>query len=340
VSRKDIRIGFAYDEPVPKNPEETVRSVAAEYEDARSIDWMRATLAEMGTVIDLPWGPDVVSRLANAHLDVIFNITEATGGRNRESLIPALAEACGVPCTGTDALGQGISLDKYLTKILARHVGVPTAGFAQVASLDQWDALAPTLVALRFPLFVKPTHGGSSMGILRTSRAETMDELYQAVRWILEHCADSALVEEFVFGREFTVGLLARPELELLPIGELIIEDGSPGAFYPYELKITHHRQFVCPADVPDELAAQLGDYARRVFGVLGCRDVARLDFRMGDDGVPYFLEINPIPGLTRYGSALPDLAQAAGITPEQVIHQLVRNALARKSQGEFANER
>jgi D-alanine-D-alanine ligase len=324
----DLRIGFAYDEPAEKNPADTVKSVAAEYEDARTIDWMRRTLSDLGTVVDLPWGPDIASRVAGAELDVIFNITEAERGRNRESLIPALAEACGVPCTGTDALGQGLSLSKYYTKILARHVGVPTAPFVKIDSMAQWDALAPQLAALRYPVIAKPNHGGSSMGIRRTSRAESLGALREPVAWILDHCADSALVEEFVFGREFTVGLLARPELEVLPIGELRIGTGDPDSFYPYELKITHHREFICPAELPDELAALMSDYARRVFEVLECRDVARVDFRVGTDGVPYLLEINPIPGLTPYGSALPMLAQAAGISPEKVLHTLVRNAL------------
>jgi D-alanine-D-alanine ligase len=170
------------------------------------------------------------------------------------------------------------------------------------------------------------------MGIRITSRAASLDDLYDPVQWILERCADSALVEEFIFGREFTVGLLARPRLEVLPIGELFIGEATPDSFYPFELKVTHHRELVCPANLSDEMAALLSDYACRVFEVLGCRDVARLDFRVGTDGVPYFLEINPIPGLTPYGSSLPALAQAAGIAPEEVIYQLVRNALARKS--------
>ena len=91
-------------------------------------------------------------------------------------------------------------------------------------------------------------------------------------------------------------------------------------------------RELVCPANVTNELAALMADYARRVFDVLGCRDVARLDFRADAEGIPHLLEINPIPGLTPYGSALPRLAQVAGISPEEGIHQLVRNALARRA--------
>lgn len=331
MSAHNLRIGFAYDEPVREDPSDTVQSVSAEYESARTIAWMRTTLQELGTVIDLPWGPDIVSRVAGATLDVIFNITEATYGRNRESLIPALAEASGVPCTGTDALGQGISLDKYYTKVLAQHVGVPTAGYVKVESMEQWEALTPKLAALRFPVIAKPNHGGSSLGIRRASRAESLEELYEPVQWILDHCADDALVEEFVFGREFTVGLLVRSRLEVLPIGELLIGEATPDSFYPFELKVTHDRELVCPANLPDEMVALMSDYACRVFRILGCRDVARLDFRIDALGVPHLLEINPIPGLTPYGSALPRLAQAAGISPEEVIHQLVRNALARK---------
>ena len=330
MERTELRIGFAYDRPVEADPVDTVRSVSAEYESARTIDWMRETLSELGRAIDLPWGPHVVAQMAAAGLDVVFNITEAAHGRNRESLIPALAEACGVPCTGTDALGQGISLDKSYTKILARHVGVPTARFVQVASMDQWETLLPDLQALRYPVIAKPTHGGSSMGIRRTSRAASLEQLYEEVAWIVGECGDSALVEEFIFGREFTVGLLARPELEVLPIGELLIGEATADSFYPFELKLTHDRQMVCPADLPGDLAASIAGHARRVFAVLGCRDIARLDFRVDPQGAPFFLEINPIPGLTPYGSAIPLLAQAAGISPEEVIHQLVRNALAR----------
>jgi D-alanine-D-alanine ligase len=168
------------------------------------------------------------------------------------------------------------------------------------------------------------------MGILRTSRAGSLDELHEPVAWIIDRCADSALVEEFIYGREFTVGLLERPELEVLPIGELLIGEATADSFYPFELKMTHDRELVCPADLPAEMAALMGDYACRVFEVLGCRDIARLDFRVDAEGVPYLLEINPIPGLTPYGSAIPVLAQAAGIPPERLIQQMVRNALAR----------
>lgn len=329
-----IRVGFAYDRPEEDGSSDAVESVKAEYEDGGTISWMRSVLQTIGPVTDLPWGPEIVSGLAKADLDVIFNIVEASGGRNRESLVPALAEAKGIPCTGTDAMGLGISLDKYLTKILAQHAGIPTPGFVKIDSICQWQEHISRLSDLRFPVIAKPNTGGSSMGIRNRSKTESMSELYGIVEWILSSFEDSALVEEFVSGREYTVSLLVRQQLQVLPVAEIRIADGSPDSFYSYERKRIHQKELICPADVPDDVELLMVDYARRIFQILGCRDLARVDFRLGVDGVPYFLEINPLPGLSPYYSIFPVQAQAAGISPGEVIRQLIHNAMNRDPGG------
>jgi D-alanine-D-alanine ligase len=326
-----LTIGFAYDPPVEMGAAAGIETVAAEYEDAQTIAWLRAALQEVGTVVDLPWGADIVARFARLDLDVIFNITEADGGRDRESLIPALAQARAIPCTGSDAVGLGISLDKYLTKVLAHHVGVPTPAFVKIDDLDAWEAQQPRLGDLRYPLFAKPNHGGTSMGIRPFSKVATPGELYRTAAWVLEHFDDSVLVEEFVAGREFTVGILAAPEPVTLPLAEIRLGDGSPDAFFAYaEKNVPNKDEVICPAAAPGEAAGLMATYARRIFDVLECRDLARIDFRVGADGIPYFLEINPLPGLSPYYSTFPAQAQAAGISPKEVVHRLVRNALAR----------
>lgn len=166
-----LRIGFAYDKPVKQGRPDEVESVAAEYEDEDTLSWMRATLQQVRegsnssatSVVDLPWGPDILARLAEADLDVIFNITEAISGRNRESIVPALAEAKGIPYTGTDAVGLGISLDKCLTKIIAHHLGIPTPGFVKVDSIRQWEQLKPSLsFAGLITLLRHLSHSGTS----------------------------------------------------------------------------------------------------------------------------------------------------------------------------------
>ena len=335
---RQIRIGFAYDEPQENGGPDQVETVAAEYEDERTLSWMRSVLQTVGPVTDLPWGPDVAARFAKAKLDVVFNVTEATSGRNRESLLPALAEAKGVPCIGTDAVGLGIALDKYLTKVLARHEGVPTPDFIKIDSACQWEKLVPGISALSFPVIAKPNTGGSSMGIRRLSKAESMPELHTAVKWVLDNFEDSVLVEEFVPGREFAVGLLAGQELQTLPIIEIRVADGSPDSFYSHEKKSTHRKTIICPAKSPDGTADLMTDYSCRIFEALECRDMARVDFRVSSDGVPYFLEINPLPGLSPYYSIFPVQTQAAGISPEDVIHQLVHNALTRSPKGGFTH--
>lgn len=333
-----LRIGFAYDKPVKQEQSDEVESVQAEYEDEHTLSWIRATLRQLGSVVDLPWGSDILPKLAGADLDVIFNITEATSGRNRESLVPALAEAKGIPCVGSDAVGLGVSLDKYLTKIIAHYLGIPTPDFVRVDSIRQWRSLIPKLTSLRFPVIAKPNTGGSSMGIKSISKTESLSELYDIVKWILVNLEDSALVEEFVSGGEFTVALLARPQLEILPIAEIRIDDGSPDSFYSHEKKSTHRKTIICPAKSPDGTADLMTDYSCRIFEALECRDMARVDFRVSSDGVPYFLEINPLPGLSPYYSIFPVQTQAAGISPEDVIHQLVHNALTRSPKGGFTH--
>lgn len=325
-----LKIGFAYDKPLERGGPNEVESVEAEYEDNQTISWMRNTLHQLGTVVDLPWGPDFLSELAKADIDVIFNITEARGGRNRESLVPALAEARGIPYTGTDAVGLGLSLDKCLTKIIARHVGIPTPDFVKLDSVDHLRQLEPELRRLRFPVIAKPNTGGTSMGIIAASKTGSLSELHDVAKWILDKLEDSVLVEEFISGREFTVGLLVRSELEVLPMAEVRFEDNSPDSFYSHEVKSNDREEIICPATPPDHTARLITDYACRMFNALGCRDMARVDFRVSGEGIPFLLEINPIPGLSPYYSIFPMQARAAGISPEDVIHQLINNALTR----------
>jgi D-alanine-D-alanine ligase len=332
-----LRIGFAFDPPPGGGEAVSPDSIALEYEDAPTIDWLRRTLSRYGQVIDLPWEAGVVERLVALKPDIVFNITEANGSRNRESLMPAIAEALGIPCTGTDAVGLGMALDKCATKLIAAKAGVPTPRFARFRSLCQWRRAEAELADLRFPLIVKPNSGGSSQGIRLSSKVHTVDEALREVRWVINQCHDEALVEEFVPGRELTAGLLFQGSLAPLPIAELVIDDGDPNAFYAVEMKSRHRKRIVFPTDLPQETVERIQSLARTAFCALGCSDLARVDFRLGLDGVPYFLEINPLPGLSPYYSVFPKQAAHAGIDAAELVGQLVRNAaskLSRKTVG------
>jgi D-alanine-D-alanine ligase len=329
MNEKRLRIAFAFDMPVDDKQGLSPVSVEAEYEDRATLDWLRETLAAKGDVFDLPWGPDAVSRLAAIDVDVVFNITEAEGGRNRESLVPAVAEAFGIPFTGSGALALGLSLDKYLTKIIARQLGITTPDFLYFRRGEK-TVLSP----MSFPALVKPNAGGSSMGILVSSKVSSRDELFREVERVKCSCIDDALVEQFIPGREFAVALLERPDLQVLPVAEIRLNGGDPRSFYSFERKSIHKKEIICPAVLPDAIRNTMVDSSKKIFRTLGCRDMARVDFRLGQDGIPYFLEINPLPGLSPYYSVFPVQAGAWGLSPEELVQGLVQRALRRAAAG------
>ncbi|MFC1947238.1 ATP-grasp domain-containing protein [Chloroflexota bacterium] len=329
ISSNELRIGFTYDSPVDNDS--AAGSISCEYEDTRTIEWMYDCLSRLGKTTRLPWGEDIVARMIDARPDVIFNITEATEGRNRESLVPAVAESLGIPCTGTDAVGLGLSLDKYLSKVIASYERIPTPSFLKIENISDIDDRQDELNEIGYPLFVKPVLGGSSQGIRRTSKVDNPDSLRTESEWVLNNCNDDVLVEKFLSGREFCVGLLESGELRCLPVAELRLEDGDPETFYSFDLKSTHRKEIICPAEITSEISQTMEDYAVSIFRALGCRDLARVDFRLGSDGVPYFLEINPLPGLSPFYSIFTMQAEAGGIKPERIIEILVSNRTGKK---------
>lgn len=329
----DIVIGFAYDRK-PVHTKRNVESIEAEYEDERTICRIRSMLQSYGAVKDIIWGPDIVSRMAEINVDVIFNITEAAGGRNRESLLPSLAESRGIPFTGSDALALGISLDKYLTKVISGHVGIPTPDFTLLKEPGELDKLSNKISNLNFPLILKPNTGGSSMGIRKNSKVENMKELTLLAGWLFKNYRESILVEEFIPGREFTVGLIEWSKLEVFPAAEIRFDDNDSNNFYSYEMKSIHNKEVICPADIAAYSRKLMEEYSKRIFNTLGCRGLARVDFRMKPDGRIYLLEINPLPGLSPFYGIYPILAEKAGISLRKLVGILIDNTLKQSYKG------
>lgn len=323
-----LQIGFAYDEIGNDVDIETENPVSAEYEDTQTLNWIRETLRQWGNVIDLPYSPTIVEKILNEQPDIIFNITEAYGGRNRESLVPAMAQIMDIPFTGSDAMSLGLSLDKRLTKLLATQVGIPTPAFILLRGPEDIKNNENHIERIGYPLMAKPNCGGSSMGITRESKIHSVGQLVEVTRQIRKIIDDDILVEKFISGREYTAGLIQRCKLMHLPLAETRFRDGGPEAFYSIEMKSVHDKEVICPADCSESTATTIQEYAKRVFEVLGCKDLARIDFRVDSDGVPQFLEINPLPGLSPYYSIYPMQAKAAGMEPEDIIRQLLINNL------------
>jgi len=268
-------------------------------------------------------------QLMETPVDLVFNIAEGVAGRNREAAVPALCELMGLPYTGSDAATLSIALDKALSKRVLLQHGILTAEF-QVMETGR-ERLSPKL---KFPLIIKPNQEGSSKGV--SAHASVVDDeaqLRAVVRELIERYEQPALIEAYISGREFTVGLLGDRRPRVLPPMEILFKDKSnPRPVYDYQIKQEweKHVSYQCPADLtPAELKA-IERVARDTFEALDCRDVARVDIRVNAKGEIYVIEVNPLPGLTPGYSDLCLIASAAGIEYRTLIGEILEGGLKR----------
>lgn len=293
----------------------------AEYDAWSTVSAIAEALSFGGasTVCLLPVERDLPHLLEQTRPDIVFNIAEGRAGRSREMLAPALLELMGIPYTGSDPVALGVAMDKALAKAVAVATGVPTAPWQVVSHADDAAALGRWA---SFPAFVKPLAEGSSKGVRSASRVHDPQQLARQVQWVLTTYRQPALIEAYLPGREFSVGLLGNRAVRVLPVLEVrpTRPVGDMSDFvYCYHTKSGNLETFLCPAPVEPQLQRDLETYGEAIFRALGLRDVARVDFRLDADGVPHFLEVNPLPGLSP-ASLLTAQAQAAGLALADLV--------------------
>lgn len=323
-----MTIGFAYNVKRIDAKQDGDDS-ESEYDPPKTIDAIRSAIESFGhDVVMLEATSDLPRLLADAPVDVVFNIAEGISGRNRESHVPALCELIGLPYTGSDAATLSICLDKALTKKILMQHNILTPNF-QVFETGK-ERIQKNL---HFPLICKPNEEGSSKGIGDKSVVDNEEELRSAVRGIIERYKQPAIVEEYIAGREFTVGLLGEKRPRVLPPMEIVFLDKDERRpVYDFAVKQDWKKQvsYVCPAKLtPSELRA-IERVTRDTFQALDCRDVARVDLRLDAQGKLYVLEVNPLPGLTPAFSDLVMIAQAGGIDYRMLIHDILSGAMKR----------
>ena len=234
------------------------------------------------------------------------------GGAGEDGTIQALLELAGKPYTGSGVLASALAMDKAASKRLFLHEGIPTPEWVLLSAGDE----LPTVHAESlggYPLIVKPNAEGSTVGLTVVTRPE---DLPDAIALAAEH-GPGVLIERFIPGRELTVAVLGG---EALPI----VEIKPQGGHYDYEHKYTAGMsEYFCPADLPEPLAARVRDLAMRATRALGCRGVARVDFRLSPANEPYCLEVNTIPGMTPT-SLVPMAAQARGLSYDQLVGRML----------------
>ena len=258
-------------------------------------------------------------------MDIVFNIAEGYGGRNRESQVPILLEMWNIPFVGADGLSLGMTLDKIITKKLLIAEGVPTPKFVELV-----DAKEAWKVDLTYPLIVKPRREGSSKGVRKTSLVNNAEELTRQAQWLIETYQQSALVEEFVEGNEFTVAVIGNDPPEAQPVVQIQLEGQLElgRLFYTFE-HIRNGANYVCPAPITDDARRQLQAIAVRTYQAVECRDFGRVDIRVDRAGHPYVLEINPLPSLSTE-DVFTFIAKVYGLTYNQMLNHILDMALVR----------
>jgi D-alanine-D-alanine ligase len=244
--------------------------------------------------------------------------------------VPAVLEMLGIPYSGSDPLTLAVTLDKDCAKRLVSTAGVPVPrGLVLAPDEDCQGALAR--VDFPFPVIVKPAWEGSSKGIRSTSLVDRPDELSAVVEGLRHDHRQPILIEEYVAGDELTVGVLDNDPPEILGVMRVLPRQATERFVYSLEVKRDYLRQvrYECPAPLSAAATGAVRHAALAAYRVLGCRDVSRVDFRLRGD-VPYFLEVNPLPGLNPESGDLVIMSRLAGWTYSQLIARILRSALAR----------
>jgi D-alanine-D-alanine ligase len=319
-----MKVGITFDLK-PETPREGPDDLHEEFDSPATIDAIAAVLANLGhEVVKLGDGRELVKQLLADPPDFVFNIAEGEGaGRSREARVPAVLELLGVPYTGSDPLTMAVTLDKPLAKRLVESAGVETPWGLVVGPQTNLPSVVRAVVE-RLPVIVKPAWEGSSKGIRGQCVVEAPRDLPRVVRALQRDYDQPILVEEYIVGDEVTVGIVGNQPPTVLGMMRVLPRTSNGRFVYSLEVKRDYLRQvsYEAPPKLPAKTLNRIKTDALKAFDVLGCRDVARVDFRVRD-GVPYFLEVNPLPGLNPESSDLVILAKLVGWSHQQIVESI-----------------
>ncbi len=353
-----MKVGIAFDlkqpasggRQAPGHAPEGPDDLHEEFDSPVTIRAISKVLAGLGhEVIALGNGRELIQRVLADRPDFVFNLAEGEGvGRSREARAPAFLEMLGIPYTGSDPLTLAVTLDKDCARRLVASAGVSVPRGMVIENalriencklqIANWVAPPPicnlqiAILNLQFPLIVKPAWEGSSKGIRQTCVVETPGALPGVVEKLLEDYHQPVLVEEFIAGDELTVGVIGNDPPKVLGVMRVLPMQPTERFVYGIEVKRDYKNRvrYECPAQLPAAVMARIEADALAVYRVLGCRDVARVDFRL-KDGVPNFLEVNPLPGLNPNDSDLVILAKAVGWSYGRLVGSIFSFAVDRQ---------
>ncbi len=322
-----MRIGLTFDLRSEYLKEGYTPEETAEFDRESTIEGLETALQGLGFMTDrIGHVRQLAEKLVKRdRWDLVFNISEGLNGIGREAQVPCLLDAYNIPYTFSDPLVLTLTLHKGMTKRVIRDAGLNTPGFFIVYS--EADIL---IDALEYPLFIKPVAEGTGKGITGKSRVHSNVELLAVCRELLRQYPEGLLVEEFLPGREFTVGITGTGR-KSKPVGimEIVYEAENASGIYSLETK-SNYEELVSYSVPGDDVREACMDLALKAWNILGCRDGGRVDIRYDKHGKPSFIEVNPLAGLDLVHSDLPILAYRNGYTYKQLIGEIMDSALER----------
>jgi D-alanine-D-alanine ligase len=309
----------------------------AEWDDEETISAVERAIQKANhDVIRIEADENAFEKLKFTRPDIVFNMAEGLGGASRESHIPAMLEMLGIPYTASDPIAIGNCHDKSLCKEILSYNGIPTPSFFIT------DSIVNGYPKVKYPVFVKPLHEGSSKGIYNSSLVAAKEQLNTEIIRISRDYRQPSIIEDFLDGREFTVALLGNGEnVRVLPIIEINLEclpKGFP-KIYSYEVKWFFDTRenkldiFTCPAEISENLKTKIEKICKDAYKALRIRDWARMDVRCDSYENPYIIEINPLPGVLpnpEDNSCFPKAARAVGMDYDTLIQTVLNLAIER----------
>jgi D-alanine-D-alanine ligase len=296
----------------------------AEFDKQDTVDAINTALINMGFETE-PVGNcfqliDALS--AGKRWDLVFNIAEGLYGDGRESVVPAVLDQYKIPYVFSGPVIMGISLNKYLTRLIVSAAGVPVSPGMLVSELKDIEKCT-----LKYPLFIKPVSEGTGKGITEKSLVNNKSDLIQMVEYLLARFNQPALVEEYLPGREFTVGVIGSGD-EAVAIGGMEIECKDN---LPYSVEFKENYQIFCKyIPMASKFAEECKAVALNVWKALGGVDAGRVDVKADRNGRICFMEVNPLAGLHPVHSDLPILSNMIGINYQVLIEMIMKSTIKR----------
>lgn len=322
-----MRVGFTYDLRSDWLAEGYSLEETAEFDSEKTVAALEEAIARCGFTVERIGGVKALAAALTAgrRWDFVFNIAEGMHGYGREAQVPALLDAWRIPYTFSEPLALSTTLHKGVTKALLRDAGVTTTASATIAHLDELDRLT-----LPWPRFLKPVAEGTSKGVGAFSLVRDEGAQRETAAMLLSRFSQPVLVEPFLSGREFTVGVLGTGRhAEALGVREVVFHEGASAPAYTHDAKIAFvdSVEYRTPDDDEAQRAVRLALDAWRA---LGCRDAGRVDVRSDGEGVPHVIEVNPLAGLSPGFSDLSLLGEQAGLSHHALIEKILRAATRR----------